>query len=127
MNRDELRTLMADYLDGLLDEAGAREAEGWIAREPALFAQVAEVRARLYRPYAVPPLRPDQAEVIAARFRARPRLARLVRYAAVFLAGVLTALAVQSPAPERAPGASAKAELQPPPAPPIEVQRRILR
>ena len=91
MNRDELRTRMADYLDGLLDEDEARAVEARIAEEPALFAEVAHVRAVLHRPYAVPAPAADQQARILRRHRDRP-LARAARYAAVFAAGVLTAL-----------------------------------
>jgi len=97
MNHDELRTRMADYLDGLLDEQEAREVEARIAEEPALLAEVARMRAVLYRPYAVPPPREDQPARILHRFGDRA-LARVVRYAAVFAAGVLTALLVTLPA-----------------------------
>jgi len=94
MNQDELRIRMADYLDGLLEESEVKEVEALIAREAALFADVVRVRALLYRPYPVAPPRPEQAARILARAARRP-WGRYARYAAVFVAGVLTTLLVQ--------------------------------
>jgi anti-sigma factor RsiW len=81
--------LLHDYLDELLEPEEARAAEAAIARDPARFAEVARRRALLYRPYAVPPP------------RARKPALRLLRYAAVFLLGVLTPLLF--PLPPRPP------------------------
>lgn len=86
MTRDELRVRMADYLDGLLEEGEADEVRAEIARHPDLLAEVARVRAILYRPYSVPPPAADQPQRILARHRDRPLL-RVLRYAAVFAAG----------------------------------------
>ena len=105
MERDELRTLMADYLDGLLADEGARDVEQEIARAPGLLAEVARGRARLYRPYPVPAPPSDLAQRIRERHR-RP-LSRVVRYAAVFAAGVVTTLILQFP-----PGAPTPAETE---------------
>jgi hypothetical protein len=98
--------LFYDYLDGLLEPQEAREAEAAIARDPARFAEIARRRAILYRPYAV-----------AA---ASARLARLglLRYAAVFLLGVLVPLLL--------PLAPKPHDPQPEPAP-VEVTNRRLR
>jgi anti-sigma factor RsiW len=93
MNEHDLRTLMADYLDGLLNDEAAREAEARIARAPGLLAEVARLRAVLYRPYPVPPPAADLEERIARRARGRPR--QWMLYAAVFAAGVLATLVVQ--------------------------------
>lgn len=93
MNEQELRTLMADYLDGLLNDEAAREAEARIARAPGLLAEVARLRASLYRPYPVPLPAADLEHRIARRARGRSR--QWMRYAAVFAAGVLTTLVVQ--------------------------------
>ena len=93
MNEDELRALMADYLDDLLDGEAAREAEVRIARAPGLLADVARLRAVLYSPYPVPPPSAGLEERIARRARGRPR--QWMRYAAVFAAGVLATLVVQ--------------------------------
>jgi len=94
MNHDELRIRMADYLDGLLEENEVKEVEELIAREAALFADVVRVRTLLYRPYPVASPRPEQAARILARAARRP-WGRFARYAAVFVAGVLTTLLVQ--------------------------------
>ena len=101
MNREEALAHMTDYLDGLLEEERAREVEERIAREPALLAEAARRRALLHRPYAVPAPAPGMQERILQRARRRPVL-RLVRYAATFAAGVLTALLLtlrEAPAP----------------------------
>jgi len=104
-NRSELETLMADYLDGLLEPEEARDAEARIAAEPQLFADVARLRAALYRPYAVPPPADGLERRILTLHRDRP-WTRLVRYAAVFLAGALTALLFRfSPEPHPTPDA----------------------
>ena len=126
MNKDELRTRMADYLDGLLEEGEARAVEEWIAREPGLLAEVAHLRAVLYRPYPVPPPRAEQEERILARFRERPLILRLVRYAAVFLAGVLATLAFQLSADKPvAPRPDPQVENSKPA--PTVIGRRVLR
>jgi hypothetical protein len=88
MTDDEL---LYDYLDELLEADEARAAEALIARSPMRFAEIARRRAILYRPYAVPPPR--------AR---RPRLA-LLRYAAVFLLGVLIPLLLPPKPPDLRP------------------------
>jgi len=81
------RETISDYLDGLLDEAEAREVEAALARDPTLAREAERLRALLYRPYAVaapPPLRlpgPWRGVVWS-----------LARYAAVFVLGVLTAV-----------------------------------
>jgi anti-sigma factor RsiW len=127
MNRDELRTRMADYLDDLLedDERAAVEAE--IARHPALFAEVARVRAVLYRPYSVPAPSADQRSRILARWHDRP-WKRVLRYAAVFAAGVVTTFALRAtepPRPSRAPETPPRVESAPPADAPVELPRRI--
>ena len=129
MNRDELATRMADYLDGLFDEPEAREVEATIAKHPALFAEVAHARALIYRPYAVPPPRADQEERILARFRKRPFALELMRYAAVFVAGVLTTLALQMPmhASAASPEPGQPESRQETPPPPPSIGRRVLR
>ncbi|MFI5402143.1 MAG: hypothetical protein ACHQ1G_04340 [Planctomycetota bacterium] len=81
--------LLYDYLDELLDAEQAQAAEALIASNPARFAEIARRRAILYRPYAVPPP------------RARRPTFRFVRYAAVFLLGVLTPMLL--PLPPRPP------------------------
>jgi len=114
MNRDEQRTLLCDYLDGLLGGAERDAAEDWIARHPDTLAEVARFRAALYHPYAVAPPASDQVEAIWRRHGDRPAW-RWMRYAAVFAAGVLTTLLVQSGAqPPSAPGAAPLEHSAPP-------------
>ncbi len=104
---DELKTLMADYLDELLEADEARAAEQAIAEHPQVFAEVARVRALLFRPYAVAPPTEDQPRRILAKFHDRP-WRRIMRYAAVFVAGVLSTLLARSPT-DRAPISGEKA------------------
>jgi anti-sigma factor RsiW len=94
MTHDELRSRMADYLDELLDEEEAQAVEAEIAAHPALLAEVARMRAVLYRPYPVAPPSEDQPARIVAR-RGAGMLPRVVRYAAVFAAGALVALMIR--------------------------------
>jgi len=128
MNDREIKTLMADYLDDLLEGAEAHAAERAIAEHPKWFAEVARARALLYRPYAVPPPDAAQPQRILARYHDRP-WRRVLHYAAVFVAGVVSALLADAaprlaspPAPER----RVEVEEPPPPAPqPLVVNRRL--
>jgi hypothetical protein len=97
--------LFYDYLDELLEPEDAQKAEAAIARDPARFAEIARRRATLYRPYAV-----------AAP---RARNTGLLRYAAVFLLGVLVPTLISlAPKPH---------DPKPEPAPPVEITNRRLR
>ncbi len=89
MNNERIELLIADYLDDLLDTDDRVAAEAAMAAHPELVAQVAQRRARLYRPFAVAPPHEDLAMQIVARHNQRPRW-MVARYAAVFMAGVLT-------------------------------------
>jgi len=114
MNDREIKTLMADYLDELLDGDEARAAERAIAEHPKWFAEVARTRALLYRPYAVPPPDAAQPRRILARYRDRP-WRRALRYAAVFAAGVVSAaLAAPPPPPRTAPEPEPRVEKKDP-------------
>lgn len=120
MTRHDLRTRMADYLDDLLAPDEAREVRSEIARHPDLLAEVARMRAVLYRPFPVAPPAPDQRAKILAR--QRPAL-RLLRYAAVFAAGVLCATLLRPV--EAAPVPSEGPAVQQDPSPAVVVHRRI--
>jgi hypothetical protein len=126
MNRDDLRALLCDYLDGLLDGDEKRAAEEEVARSPGALADAARLRAALYRPYRVDPPPPDQEERILRRFGERPAR-RWLRYAAIFVAGALTTLLVQAGArPSAGPGFAPAAEEAPPPsAEALTFNRRI--
>jgi hypothetical protein len=102
MIRDDVFARMADYLDGLLEGEEAEAARAEIARHPDVLAEVARMRAILYRPYAVPPPDADQPARILARYRDRPLL-RALRYAAVFAAGVASALLLPAAPEEHTP------------------------
>lgn len=127
MNREELRTRMADYLDDLLEEGERAAVEAEIASHPALFAEVARIRAVLYRPYPVAAPGADQAARILARWHDRP-WKRLLRYAAVFVAGVATTFALRVAEPPR-PTATPDTPVHVEPAQPapvtFELPRRI--
>ena len=116
MTNDELRTRMADYLDELLDEEEAEAVEKEIARHPVLLADVARMRAVLYRPYAVDEPSSELPQRIRRRAADRPAW-RIARYAAVFVAGVLSALLVRVSPPESvSQEPEITRELSPPPA-----------
>ena len=93
------RERIADYLDGLLEGEEAADVEALIARDPQLLDEVSRWRERLYTPCAVPPPREGLAQRILARHRRRSRMG-VLRYAAAFLAGVLTTLLIQTSPPE---------------------------
>jgi len=109
MNQETLERLIADYLDDLLDGDEARAAEQAIAEEPALVARIAQQRAQLYHPFAVAPPAADLPQRIVARHNDRP-LGKVVRYAAVFAAGVLSTLLVGAASAEEAPVLQAPGE-----------------
>lgn len=109
MKRTELRTLLLDYLDGLLDDDAKAAAEDCIAKHPDVLAEVARFRAVLYRPYPVAP--PSPGLEASIRLRTGRRFAwRWVRYAAMFAAGVLTTLVVQAGVRPSAPPVVAPVE-----------------
>ncbi len=93
------RERIADYLDGLLDKEEAADVEARIALDPQLLDEVSAWRERLYTPFPVPPPPEDLAQRIVALYHRRPKI-RALRYAAAFLAGVLTTLFIQSSRPE---------------------------
>ncbi len=93
------RERIADYLDGLLDGEEAADVEALIARDPQLLDEVSRWRERLYTPSVVPPPPEDLAQRIWTRHRRRPRIG-ILRYAAVFLAGAVSTLLIQSSPPE---------------------------
>jgi anti-sigma factor RsiW len=118
---------MADYLDDLLEEDERAAVEAEIARHPALFAEVARMRAVLYRPYAVAAPSADQQSRILARWSDRP-WKRVLRYAAVFAAGVATTFALRAaepPRPAPARDAPARVEAAPPMSVTADLPRRI--
>jgi len=117
---NDKRTLIADYLDGLVDTEDMEEARALVEAEPELVAEVERMRAILYRPFVVADPQ-GLADRVWARFHERPRL-RLLRYAAVFAAGVLTTLLIQSGAPRPSTPDSPEPTEQP-----VAVHNRILR
>ena len=119
---NELRTLLLDYLDGLLDAAGRARVEQMLARDPDVaetLSRLRLLRGELYRSQPVEPPSPElRARVMLAaqneqnaersgEVRAGNVLVRrITRYAAVFAAGVLTTLAL-SPEPSAEPSSGA--------------------
>ena len=101
MNCDEIRDLIADHLDDLLDAPIAATVDKHLAACPACEERAREVsvlRGILYEKDEVGPPPPDlpwRVRAAASRRRRGSRLMALVRYAAVFLAGVGATFAVR--------------------------------
>ena len=92
MRCDDIRDRLADRLDDLLDADEAAELDGHVSACGHCADRLREIerlREALYRPDPVAPPPDLEARILAAaRTRPRPWLPALVRYAAVFLAGV---------------------------------------
>jgi anti-sigma factor RsiW len=105
----EIRALLADHVDGLLDDAQAARAYEHLARceDCAAEAQRARrIHAALAAPWDVPAPSPDLPLLALATARARRTGAGRVvgvalRYAATFAAGVLAAFLVLGSEPAR--------------------------
>lgn len=133
MNRDphacaDIRALLADHLDGLLDEVEAARACEHLAGCATCAVEadrVRRVQAALTAPWDVPAPSPDLP--LRALASARARASRFgcvagtaLRYAATFAAGVLVTLLVlraEGTPPVRAPVEVAEPAPAPPPAP----------
>jgi len=119
---NELRTLLLDYLDDLLEPAGRARVEEMLAHDPdvaEMLSRLHLLRGEFYRTQRIEPPSPElrarvlvaaRAEQVAERSNTVRAgvgfMRRLTRYAAVFAAGVLTTL-LFSPEPSAEPSGGA--------------------
>ncbi len=108
---NELRALLLDYLDDLLDPAGRAQVEEMLARDPdvaEMLSRLHVLRSEFYKTQSIEPPSPEfRARVLVAARSDTVRagivfLRRITRYAAVFAAGVLTTF-LFSPEPSAQP------------------------
>ena len=119
MKCEDVRGLLPDRLDELLEPADEAALDEHVGACPACQAarrRAVTVREALYRPWAVPRAAPELATRIVRRHRrdATRRTWAILRYAAVFAAGVLVARTFAAPQPASTSPATAPAPVTAP-------------